>query len=177
VAAAWEGVVLFPAAATLYEAGGNAVLTLGAQSALRTAAERVASGALGEGVRSVTSLAQGAAGELAGAAAREFVKSAGREIAKGVGKAAGLGFAIDGAFAAFEAVRAVRAGEMTRPAALEHVGKEAATGALATAAGTLACVGLVALTGPLAVPALIVCGAGASLGAKSALRRFVARVR
>ncbi|HEY8076475.1 MAG TPA: hypothetical protein VIF62_20260 [Labilithrix sp.] len=174
VAAAREAVALSRAAASLYEAGGSAVLTSGTQAAIRTAAERAAGNVLGEGA---TLLARDAGTKLLGGVGATVVRSAGKQILKGAGKAAGIGFAIDGAFAAWDAVRAVRAGEITRRQAIEHVAKEGATGAIATAAGTLACVGLVALTGPLSVPALVVCGAGASLGAKTALRRWVKRVR
>ncbi len=174
MAAAREGVALARAAAALYEAGGSAVLTPSLQAAVRTSAERVAGNVLGEGA---TMIARDAGAKLLGGVGSAVVRSAGKQILKGTGKAAGIGFAIDGAFAAYDAVRALRAGEITRKQAFAHVGKEAATGALATAAGTLACVGLVALTGPLSIPALVVCGAGASLGAKTALRRWVKRVR
>ncbi len=174
MAAAREGVVLARAAASLYEAGGSSVLTSGAQAAIRTAAERAAGNVLGEGA---TLLARDAGSKLLGGVGAAVVRSAGKQILKGAGKAAGVGFAIDGAFAAWDAMKALRAGEITRAQAIEHVGKEAATGAIATAAGTLACVGLVALTGPLSLPALVVCGTGASLGAKTALRRWVKRVR
>jgi hypothetical protein len=174
IAAAREGVALARAAASLYEAGGREILGISAQAALRGAAEKAAGNVLGAGA---TTLLREGAEQVAKSTAREVMKSAGRQIAKGLGKAAGLGFVIDGGIAAFEAVRAVRRGDMTRPEAIEHVGKEAVSGAVATAAGTLACVGLVALTGPLSMPALVVCGAGASLGTKTVLRRWMKRKR
>lgn len=174
MAAAREGVMLAKAAASLYEAGGRQILGVSAQAALRGAAERAAGNVLGEGA---TTLLREGAKQVVKTTSREVAKSAARQIMKGVGKAAGLGFAIDGAIATFEAVRAVRRGEMTKPKAIEHVGKEAASGAIATAAGTLACVGLVALTGPVSMPALVVCGAGASLGAKHVLRRWMNKKR
>jgi hypothetical protein len=173
VVAAREGVSLARAALALYRAGGEKLLGSATQAAIRATAETASGNVLGKGV---TMLLRDGATHIAKTAPRETAKGVGKAILRGVGGAAFFGLAIDGAFATYEAVRDVRAGRMTKQKAFEHVGKEAATGALAAAAGTLACVGLVAVTGPLSVPALVVCGAGASFGAKTMLRRWTHRV-
>lgn len=172
VVAAREGVSLTQAALALYRAGGAKLLGPATQAAIRGAAETASGNALGKGV---TALLRDGATQIAKTAPRETARGVGRALLRGVGGAAFFGLAVDGAFATYEAVRDVRAGRMTRQRALEHVGKEAATGAVAAAAGTLACVGLVAMTGPVSVPALVVCGAGASFGAKVMLRRWTHR--
>jgi hypothetical protein len=172
IAASLEGVLLARAATTLYEAGGAQMLGAGTQAALRVAAEGAGVNVMGAGA--ALFLREGAK-QVARNAGRQVAVSAGKQILKGATRAAGLGLAIDGAFATYEAVRAVRAGDMTKPMAFQHVGKEAVSGALATAAGTLACVGLIALTGPISIPAAVVCGAGASLGAKTVLRKWIDR--
>ena len=169
VVAAREGVSLTRAALALYRAGGAKVLGPATQAAIRSAAETASGNALGS---CVATLLRDGATHIAKTAPRETAKGVGRALLRGVGGAAVFGLAIDGAFATYDAVRGVRAGRMTRQRAIEHVGKEAATGALAAAAGTLACVGLVAVAGPVSVPALVVCGAGASFGAKAMLRRW-----
>lgn len=182
------------AAAALFSAGGRHVLSEGAKVAVRATAEAGANKMLGGGARGIVSFVakrlsggavRGALGEAAGAAAassakelaksttREVAKAAGKQVFRGVGRAAGLGFVLDGAIAGVEAVVAYRAGTVSREQAAKHVAKEATTGALATGAGVLLGAGLVALTGPVSVPTLVVVGAAGSLGAKSLFRRIL----
>ena len=78
---------------------------------------------------------------------------------------------MDGGWALVQAVRGVRAGQMTRRDAAMHVAREAGTGAAATAAGTAAAALLVAMTGGIATPAVFVVAAAASIGAKMGLTR------
>ncbi|MGD0528716.1 MAG: hypothetical protein ABSE49_26505, partial [Polyangiaceae bacterium] len=83
--------------------------------------------------------------------------------------AAAMGAFVDGGWATVEAVKGVRAGEMTQKQAAVHVAREAGTGALATAAGTATAALLVAVTGGIAAPALFAVAAVTSIGAKMGL--------
>jgi hypothetical protein len=170
---------LIGSATAIFKAGGNKLLSEAAQSSLRAAVEKgaekaiaTATGALlpsglspakliGSGARATTAVVTGGA------------RAAAREIAKGAGKAAGIGFALDGAIATVEGVVAVRAGTMDRNAAVKHVAKEATTGAIATGAGVLLGTGLVALTGGVAAPVAFAVGAIGSIGAKRALKSWI----
>lgn len=171
---------LIGSATAIFKAGGNRLLSEAAQSTLRTAVEKTAekaiataTGALlpkdlspmkliGSGARATSAVVKGGA------------RVAAREIAKGAGRAAGIGFVLDGAVAGVEGVLAVRAGTMNKNEAVKHVAKEATTGAVATGAGVLLATGLVALTGGIAAPVAFAVGAIGSIGAKRALRRWVA---
>ncbi|MBX3189144.1 MAG: hypothetical protein KF819_19130 [Labilithrix sp.] len=187
-AAAGSGAAqLLSASATLFAAGGKAILPATTQAAVRKLAEGGAKRALaqvsvalfepvaGLGARPIAAL--GAPPAVARVAAsslgKQAVRAAAKEVFKGAGKAAGIGFVIDGAVATVEAASAVRAGRADRAAAAKHVAKEATTGALATGAGVLLGAGLVALTGGVATPVVFVVGALGSIGAKRFLRRVV----
>jgi hypothetical protein len=169
----------------LFEAGGKLLLDEGTKSVIRGAAERGAESALafaaGPLLGPATMLAKkpigllASAGKAARSAAPLAARAAGKEILKGAGKAAGIGLAIDGAVAGVEAVIAVRDGSMDRKSAVTYVAKEAATGAVATGAGVLLGVGLVALTGGAAAPVVFAVGALGSIGTKRILRRLTTR--
>lgn len=184
---------LIASSAALFEAGGKKILSEGAQHVVRTAAEKGAEQAIlltaGPVVESAQGLARGLdaagsalsfgakaaknSGKLALGASTAAFKAASKEVLKGAGKAAGIGFAIDGAVAGIEAVIAVRNGSSDKATAVKYVAKEATTGAIATGAGVLLGAGLVALTGGVAAPVVFAVGAMGSLGTKRLLRRFV----
>lgn len=170
-----QGTAARGAAQVLFDAGGRAVLPAPMQSALRSAVERQASHVLvGSGLLETTAAATARA--IEGGAGRTLVaqstRAAGRQILRSVGGAAGAGAVVDGGWALVHAVRRVREGTMTRREAAGHVVREASTGAAATAAGTLAAVLLVAVTGGVAAPAVFLVGAAASIGAKAGLERW-----
>jgi hypothetical protein len=163
------------AAEVLFEAGGRSILPAPVQKAVRSAVERHASIALaGAGL-----LESGAkrVGILEGSAVRsvavQTARAAGRQVLRSVGIAAGAGAAMDGGWAAFQAVRRVRRGSMTPREATSYVVREASTGAAATAAGAAAAVLLVVMTGGVAAPAVFLVGAAASAGAKAGLDRWL----
>lgn len=164
------------AAQALFEAGGRSVLPEAVQGAVRSAVERQASLALA-GVGLLESGAATTARAIEGGAGRAMVlqttRAAGRQILRGVGAAAGAGALLDGGWALVQAVRRVRGGTMTRREAAGYVVREASTGAAATAAGTLAAVALVAMTGGVAAPAVFLVGAAASVGAKAGLDQWL----
>lgn len=172
------GASLRLAAQALFDAGGNRVLPLVVQRAVRSAVEREASRLL-----TGTGLLQGAsaAGRLLDRNAARTVmihgaRAAGRQIARSIGAAAAVGALVDGGWATVQAMRSVRAGSMTQREAVVHVAQEAGTGALATAAGTATAALLVAVTGGIAAPAVFAVAAAASLGAKMGLDAWL-RVR
>jgi hypothetical protein len=177
-----RAVKLIDASVLLFQAGGNRVLTESAKHVLRKAAEgsaarvmTTAAEVLGPSVAaSAKQLAQTSAKQAAAAVGKEAAKAAGREILKGAGKAVGVGFVVDGAIASVEAIRAYRAGTMTRKAAIRHVATEAATGAIATGAGVALGVAFVALTGGIAAPVIFGVAAAGTISAKRALRTRLA---
>ena len=67
---------------------------------------------------------------------------------------------------------AYRGGTISRSQALDHVGVEAATGAVAAGVGTLTAATVVTLTGGMAAPAAFVIGAGVSAATKASLTRW-----
>lgn len=167
----------------LFEAGGKRLLSDASRAALRSAVEKnatraiaAASGPLFEPVAMLGARpAPGAAlvaKEAARAVGTQAARAAAKEVLKGAGKAAGIGFAVDGAVAAVEAVVAVRAGALDTKAAAKHVATEATTGALATGAGVLIGAGLVAVSGGLAAPVVFAAGAFGAIGTKHLLRRI-----
>lgn len=164
------------ASLALFEAGGRAVLPARLQSAVRVAAEGEASrvlaglGLLETGGASAVPIFEGGAARVA---AGQTARAAGRQVLRNVGAAAGAGALVDGGWALFHAVRAVRRGSMSKREAAAHVAREAATGAAATAAGATAAVLLVALTGGVGAPAVFLVGAAASVGAKAGLDRWI----
>ena len=176
-----EAVALRGAAHTLFEAGGRRLLPEVAQRALRAAVEqetgRLVAGfaMLGEGAAASAKLLPSAAvsttAKLVGVQA---ARAAGMQLLRGVGRAAGVGALIDGAWGTAEAVYRYRKHTMTAGQACAHVAKEASTGAAATAAGAAAAALLVMMTGGLAVPAVFVVGAAASIGAKVGLNALLA---
>ncbi|MDB4939017.1 MAG: hypothetical protein JWP87_5989 [Labilithrix sp.] len=185
-----EAAKLLASSAALFEAGGKHVLSEGAKRAVREVAERGASRAIqmttGPILESAGSLAAkpilalsskvgsaSATTTLAKGVGAQAMRMAGKQVLKGAGKAAGIGFVLDGAFAAFEAVIAVRNGSSDKKTAALHVAKEATTGAIATGAGVLLGAGLVALTGGIAAPVVFAVGALGSIGTKRLLRRVV----
>jgi len=159
------------AATALFDAGGNKVLPVVVQRAVRSTVERQASRLLtGAGLLEQAS----AAGRLMeGNTARTVVlhgaRAAGRQVFRTIGAAAAVGALVDGGFATMQAMRGVRAGSMTQKEAVVHVAQEAGTGALATAAGTATAALLVAMTGGIAAPALFAVAAVVSMGAKMGL--------
>ncbi len=189
VAAGVNAAKVVGAAGTLFEAGGKHVLSESAKQAVRTAAHAGAARALTAaseplfapvamlGKAPVAALTEGAAATTVKAAAktlgRTAATAAAKEIAKGAGKAAGIGFAVDGAVATVEAVMAVKKGTLDKKAAVKHVAKEATTGGLATGAGVLLGAGLVALTGGVAAPVVFAVSALGAIGTKRILRRVV----
>ncbi len=170
-----QGAAARGAALTLFEAGGRSVLPAAVQGAVRSAVERQASLVLA-GAGLIESGATTAARMIEGGAGRTLVaqttRAAGRQVLRSAGAAAGVGALMDGGWALVQAVRRVRGGSMTRREAAGHVVREASTGAAATAAGTLAAVLLVAVTGGTAAPAVFLVGAAASVGAKAGLDRW-----
>jgi hypothetical protein len=170
-----QGVAARAAAHALFEAGGRALLPAPVQSAVRVAVEREASRVLaGAGVleSGATTSARLLEGGVARAAA-QTVRAAGRQVLRSVGAAAGAGAVVDGGWALVKAVRNMRRGTMTQRQAAAYVAREASTGAVATAAGATAAVLLVALTGGVAAPAVLLVGAVASVGAKAGLDRWL----
>ncbi len=159
------------AAQALFDAGGNKVLPVVVQRAVRSTVERQASRLLtGAGLLEHAS----AAGRFveksrARTAILHGARAAGRQVFRSVGAAAAVGALVDGGFATVEAVKSVRAGSMTQNQAVVHVAREAGTGALATAAGTATAALLVAMTGGIAAPALFAVAAVVSIGAKMGL--------
>lgn len=176
----------------LFEAGGKAILDESSKRVVRQVAERGANAALAavshplflpakaivenpaaalgrSGVSAARAIGSSGAARVVGKTALRF---AGKEVLKSAGRAAGIGLAIDGAFAGIEAIVAVRNGTMDRKEATRHVVTEAATGAVATGAGVLLGAGLVALTGGVAAPVVFAVGALGSIGTKRILSRF-----
>ena len=170
---------LIGSATAIFEAGGKHILSPASQSAVRAIAERGAVNALAvatgpllpPGLTPTKLIGSGA--RAAGAVVKGGARIAAREIAKGAGKAAGIGFVLDGAIAAVEGVRAMRAGTMDKDQAVKHVVTEAATGAVATGTGVLLGAGLVALTGGAAAPVVFAVGAIGAIGTKRALTSWV----
>jgi len=178
------------ASSALFEAGGKHILSDATKSAVRTVAEKsaekaiaMAAGPLFEPVKTLgakpLALLKGSGGVLAKESTRVVGKAAARvaakEVFKGAGRAAGIGFAIDGAVATIEAVSAVRNGSADRASAARYVAVEATTGAIATGAGVLLGAGLVAVTGGIAAPVVFAVGALGSIGTKRLLKRVVSR--
>jgi hypothetical protein len=184
VIAGGEAAKLVSAGAALFQAGGRHVLSEGARQAVRGALERGAGQALAAAIPTAlapaAALATKRAVEIAPRALAFGARSASlaaKEVLRGAGKAAGIGFAIDGAVAGLEAILAHRAGTMDGAAAAKHVAKEASTGAVATGAGVLVGAGLVAVTGGIGAPVVFAASAFSAIAAKRALRRVTARKR
>jgi hypothetical protein len=159
------------AAQALFDAGGNKVLPVVIQRAVRSTVERQASRLLtGAGLLEHASAAgRLMEGNTARTAVLHGARAAGRQVFRSVGAAAAVGALVDGGWATMQAVKGVRAGSMTQKEAVVHVAREAGTGALATAAGTATAALLVAVTGGIAAPALFAVAAVASIGAKMGL--------
>lgn len=185
-----EAVAIRGAAHVLFEAGGRKLLPVAAQRALRATLEREAarlmmgaSGLLKEGAGVAKSAANvleakggaSAAVTAAKAAAAPTARIAAQEVMRGIGRAAGAGALIDGAWGTAEAIYRVRKRTMTPREAVVHVAKEASTGAAATAAGAAAAAAVVTVTGGLAVPAVFVVGAAASIATKLGLNAWIER--
>jgi hypothetical protein len=175
-----EAVGALSGAYLLFEAGGKAVLPSSLQGALRAVLEgeaaRVFTGMTPPGLleSGVCAAAQAAPASTGRVVAAQAVRAAGRQVLRRVGAAAGAGALIDGGWALVHAVRCVKRGTMTRRQAVQHVAREATTGAAATVAGTAAGVLVVAATGGVAVPAVFLVGAATSLGAKIGLDAWLA---
>lgn len=176
-----QAVALRGAAHTLFEAGGRRVLPEVAQRAVRAAVEQE-TGKLLAGVAMLSEGAAASAKLLPSAAVSTTAKlvgvqaarAAGMQVLRGMGRAAGVGALIDGAWGAAEAAYRYRKNTMTAGQACAHVAKEASTGAAATVAGAAAATLLVTMTGGLAVPAVFVVGAAASIGTKVGLNAWLA---
>ncbi len=185
-------------ALTLFEAGGKKLLGASARAALRTAAERGTARALSiattpvlEAASAIPSLGRPAAdaaakgleslgaaesisvGVAAGGITKQMARTAAKQVLRGAGRAAAIGFVVDGAVAGVEAVIAVRNGSADRATAMQHVAREAASGAVATGAGVLVGAGLVALTGGLAAPVVFAASAAGSIGVKRVVRKWM----
>jgi hypothetical protein len=178
-AAGAEAIAAHHAAQVLFDAGGRRVLPAAVQRALRGAVERETSRVLtGAAVLEAATPAAAVAARTAEGAARAIVfrsvRAASRQVLRSVTAAAAAGALIDGGWALAHAVGRVRRGVMTRRQAVEHVAREAGTGAAATAAGTAAAVTLVALTGGVAAPAVFLFGAATSMAAKAGLDAWLA---
>jgi hypothetical protein len=178
VIAGGEAAKLVSSATALFEAGGRHLLGEGTRKLIREAAERGATSAMAVAIPPVLAPAAAAASKHAAeivpralATGGRAASLAAREVLRGTGKAAGIGFAIDGAVAGFEAIVAHRAGTMSGKQAAKHVAREASTGALATGAGVLVGAGLVAVTGGIATPVVFAVSAVSAIAAKRALRR------
>lgn len=174
-----QGVSAGGAARALFEAGGRHVLPAGVQEAVKSAVESQASRVLAveaghrmlqSGAAAATAIVEGS---VAQSVAAQTIRGAARQILRGIAASAGAGALIDGGWALAAAMRHVRGGTMTGREAAGHVAREAATGALATAAGTAAAATLVTLTGGVAAPAVFMVGAVASIGAKMGLQAWV----
>jgi hypothetical protein len=185
----FEAVAVRIPAQVLFDAGGRKLLPVAAQRALRATLEREAarlmmgaSGLLKEGAgvaKSAAHLVEAKAGAgavtAAKAAAAPTARVAAQQVMRGIGRAAGAGALIDGAWGTAEAIYRVRNRTMTPREAVVHVAKEASTGAAATAAGAAAAAAVVTLTGGLAVPAVFVVGAAASIATKLGLNAWIER--
>lgn len=181
-----RAVALRPIAQRLYELGGRTLLPAAAQQAVRGALESEATrlmmgaGVLVEGAAAAKAMSAGAArapGALASTTtslAATTARAAGQQMARGIGRAAGVGALIDGVWGAAEATYRFKKGTMTGREACVHVAKEAGTGAVATAAGAAAAAIVVTMTGGLAIPAVFMVGAVASIGTKVGLTRWLA---
>jgi hypothetical protein len=165
------------AAQALFDAGGNKVLPVVVQRAVRSTVERQASRLLtGAGLLEHASAAgRLMEGNTTHAAVLHGARAAGRQIFRSIGAAAAVGAFVDGGWATVQAVKGVRAGSMSEKEAVVHVAREAGTGALATAAGTATAALLVAMTGGIAAPALFAVAAVVSMGAKMGLDGWLRR--
>lgn len=160
-----EAVAVGSAANVLFEAGGKKVLSEGSRRVLREVVTR--------GVGRTLEAGRGAAQLASGVVTKEVAKTAGREVAKGIGRAAALGLAFDAVLGTIEGVIAVRRGNKTVRQAVEHAGKEAGTGAIASAGGVAAATALVALTGGLAAPVVFGVGAVSAITIKLGLSSLI----
>lgn len=177
-----EAAKLLQASVSLFHAGGRKVLSESAQGVVRKAAELSASRALSAAATpffgpvaalGVKPMAQVVTRDAALAVGKSAARVAAKEVIRGVGKASGIGAMVDGAVAGLEAAVAMREGTADKTSAAIHVATEAATGAVATGAGVLLGVGLVALTGGVAAPVVFAVGAVGSIGSKKLLRKVL----
>lgn len=160
-----EAAAMRGAAEVLFNAGGKKVLSEGTQ--------RVVRGAVITALGKTFEAGRGAAQLASGIVTKEVAKTAGKEVVRGVGRAAALGLAFDAVVGGIEGVVAYRSGAKTAGQAIAHAGKEAGTGALASAGGVLAAVALVSLTGGLAAPVVFGVGAVTSVGIKLGLSSLI----
>lgn len=194
-AAATGAIACHEAATAMFEAGGKELIHEAGQKLLRegaeqackrvleTSAPQVLAKAAEEAAKQIgstaakevaTSTATQAATQVTTTVAREAVELTAKQVTgqvlKSVGGAMGIGAVVDGAFASAEAAHGLWTGKMGAGDAAIHVVKESATGAAATGVGVAAGIALVALTGPVSVPLLIVISGGTSLAAKFGLK-------
>jgi hypothetical protein len=178
-----EAVALQLAAQTLFQEVGQHVLSEGARETIHAAVMEAAGKKLTHAAPELVKLttrrataevlpaAVSSAGkELAQTASREVIKTAATQVLKGAGRAAGLGLLLDGGLATVEAIYGYSTGRLDGGAACVHVLREAGTGAAASAGGVLLGVGLVALTGGVALPVLATVTVTGSIGLKLSLR-------
>jgi hypothetical protein len=174
------------AAEVLFAAGGKNVLNEAAQQGVREVVEKATSQAITElGHITMKELTEGISTALSTTVVseitktvgetvtREAAKAAGREVVKGVGRATALGFVVDGAFGAAESSIAYAKGDMTLKEVSIHTAKEAGTGAVASGAGLMLAAGVVALTGPVSVPALTIIAGGGAIVTKLGLNQVM----
>jgi hypothetical protein len=145
-----EALLAQEVAAELYQHGGRHLLSPAGKAALRKGAH--------EGARTALARSMG-----------QGLRQAGTQAAMQAGRAASLGGLFDGGVAAVEAAVAYHRGELESRDALRHVARETTTGAAAAFAGAVVATALVAVTGPMAGPAVLVVGAGTAATTKSAL--------
>jgi hypothetical protein len=169
---------VMPASAALFEAGGRRLLDPGAQTLMRTSAQRgaehafrnVAGPLLGRATMARLPGMLTSAADVTSAAGPVGARAAAKEVLAGTGRASGFAFVIDGAIASLEAVVAVRSGLMDRKGAALHMARAAATGAASTGAGVLLGASMVALTGGVAARVVFAVAAFGAVGAKRLLR-------
>lgn len=113
---------------------------------------------------------------LARGASRALVRGAAKQVASSMGRAAGVGAAVDGAFAAVRAVGLVRQGVIDRKAAVTMVAAESATGAAASALAVGAVAAVVAVTGPIGFSAALLVAGATAAGSKLALDGALTRL-
>lgn len=175
------------AAQALYEGGGKDLLDSTLQAGVRRLCTRGARGAVS--VLAPTLLSEGAAEAAtavppmlraltvsAGTITGQTARAAGAQVLRGALRSGGVGLVIDGAIGAVTGALAYRRGSMTGKQACVHTAIEAGTGAVSTATGVALAAGVIALTGALAAPTVLVIGAGGALATKLGLGRLLRRV-
>ena len=106
---------------------------------------------------------------------RELMLSSVKTVAVNAGRAAGMGMLVDGGLTAVVQTIHYARGRTTAAKAVKKVIREAGTGGVATAAGTLATVAVVVVTGPVSGPVMFMIAAGATTAVKLGLTKLLSR--